>query len=158
MDQKDVNEAIIERANTCCFYEQLGITVDTMGEGKARLQMPFDQRLTQPQGLMHGGAIASLADSAVAIALLSLVGPNTGIATIEMKINYLTPVTTGILYADAYIAWKGTRIVLGEVDVTNDKGDLVAKSIMTYMVMGRRDAAKDDAAGSAGSEAAGRAE
>ena len=69
--------------------------VEHVEENFARLTMPFRGEITQPLGTVHGGALASLADSAMAIALLSASGPNKRVVTIELKINYLEPVTEG---------------------------------------------------------------
>jgi len=139
MQRESLNEAIKAVANACPYYKLLGMEVVEMGEGSSRLRMPFDEKLIQPAGVVHGGAVGSLADSAVAVALLSMLEPGTDIATVEMKINFLAPVRSGVLFADAKVAWRGTRLALGEVDVTDENGGPVAKSLMTYMVMPRQE-------------------
>jgi acyl-CoA thioesterase len=103
-------------------------------KGASRLQMPFKQELTHPYGIVHGGAIASLADSAVAMALVGLVGPKDRIATIEFKINFFASIEKGELTARAKIIHKGSRTAVGDVEVTNEGGKLVAKVIATYSI------------------------
>jgi acyl-CoA thioesterase len=114
------------------FWELLGIEVVEMDEGYAKLVMPFDEKLTQPYGIVHGGALFSLADSAVAIAVVSIVNPERKFVTIEMKINFLAPVKNGVMEAKARVLRRG-RIVPAEVDITNN-GVLVAKAIATYII------------------------
>jgi len=77
--------------NNCPYSKLLGMEVINMREGKSRMRMPFKRDLTHPYGIIHGGAIASLADSSVAMALLSLVKPSDRIMTIEFKINFFVP-------------------------------------------------------------------
>ena len=115
------------------FWELLGIEVVEIDDGYAKLVMPFHEKLTQPYGIVHGGAIFSLADSAVAIATTSIVEPERKVLTIEMKINFLAPVKDGVMEAKARVLRKG-RIIPAEVDITNN-GVLVAKAIATYIIL-----------------------
>jgi len=86
---------------------------------------------------VHGGAIASLADSAVAMALIGLVDPKDRITTIEFKINFFVSVDKGGLKANAKIIHKGSKTAVGDVEVINEEGRLVAKVIATYSIMRR---------------------
>jgi uncharacterized protein (TIGR00369 family) len=115
------------------FWKLLGIEVAEMKEGYAKLVMPFHEKLTQPYGIVHGGALFALADSAIAIAIASIVEPTKKFVTIEMKINFLAPVKDGVMEARARILRKG-RIVPAEVEVMNNH-ILVAKAIATYIIL-----------------------
>ncbi len=115
------------------YWNLLGIEVLEIDEGFARLIMPFHKKLTQPYGIVHGGAIFSLADSAVAVAALSMVEPYKKVLTLEMKINFLDPVKDGIIEAKARVLRKG-RIIPAEVDITNNE-KLIAKAISTYILL-----------------------
>jgi len=116
------------------FWELLGIEVVEIDDGYGKLVMPFHEKLTQPYGIVHGGAIFSLADSAVAIATTSIIEPERKVLTIEMKINFLAPVKNGVIKAEARVLRKG-RIIPAEVDITNN-GVLVAKAIAMYIILG----------------------
>ncbi len=116
------------------FWEVLGIEVTEMDGGRAKLVMPFHEKLTQPYGLAHGGALFSLADSAAAVAIGSVVESEKRFVTIEMKINFLLPVKDGIMEAVAKVIRKGKRIVPVDIDITNN-GGLVAKAIATYIIL-----------------------
>ncbi len=115
------------------FWELLGIEVTEMDEGYAKLVMPFDEKLTQPYGLVHGGALFSLADSAAAVAIGSVVDDKRFV-TIEMKINFLLPVKEGIMEAEARIIRKGKRIIPVEIDISN-RERLIAKATTTYIIL-----------------------
>jgi len=120
---------------TAPIYQLLKISLEKIDEGFARFRMPFQRELTQGFGLVHGGAIATLADTAVAYALLSLVQPGERVATAEFKINYLSSVTAGELIAEAHIINKGEKLALGEMEVKNEQGKLIAKGLATYMIL-----------------------
>ncbi len=125
---------VIEVTNRYPYYRLLGMEVKEIREGQSRIEMFFKHDLTHPYGIAHGGAIASLADSAVAMALVDLVDPKDRIATIEFKINFFASVDQGKLEARARIIHKGSITAVGDVEVFNEKGKLVAKSIATYSI------------------------
>jgi uncharacterized protein (TIGR00369 family) len=131
-------EQVIKVANDSPYYRLLGMEVKEIKEGESRMEMPFKQDLTHPYGIAHGGAIASLADSAVAMALIGLVDPKDRITTIEFKINFFASVDKGELEAHAKIIHKGTQTAVGDVEVVNEQGKLVAKLVATYSIK-RRD-------------------
>jgi uncharacterized protein (TIGR00369 family) len=128
-------EQVRKVANSSLYHRLLGIEATEIREGESRIQMLFKQELTHPYGIVHGGAIASLADSAVAMALISLVEPKDRITTIEFKINFFVPVSKGELKAHAKIIHKGSKTAVGDVEVINEEGKLVAKVIATYSIM-----------------------
>jgi acyl-CoA thioesterase len=134
MGKEKYLEQIRKVANNCPYYQLLGMEIMEIKEGESKIRMPFKQGLTHPYRIVHGGAIASLADSSVAMALISLVEPKDRIATIEFKINFFVPVTKGQLEAHAKIIHKGSKTAVGDVEVKNEEGKLVAKVIATYSI------------------------
>lgn len=134
MEQENYLKKVMEMTNRSPFYRLLGMKVLEIQDGECRIEMPFRKKLTHPYGIAHGGAIASLADSAVAIALISLVKPTDRITTIEFKINFFTPISQGKLMAKAKIIYRGSKIAVGDVEVINEHGKLVAKVIATYNI------------------------
>lgn len=117
------------------YWALLGMEIVDVKKGWAKVRLPFEKKLLQPLGVVHGGAIFSPADSAVAMALIGLVERNEVFTTIEMKINYLIPFREGEITAEAKIIYKGSKTALGDVEVRNSGGDLIAKGLATYMIM-----------------------
>jgi acyl-CoA thioesterase len=134
MGKETYLKQVMKIANSSPYYRLLGMEVKEIKEGESRIEMPFKQDLTHPYGIAHGGAIASLADSAVAMALIDLVDPRDRIATIEFKINFFASVDKGELEAHAKIIHKGSKTAVGDVEVVNEKGKLVAKLVATYSI------------------------
>ncbi len=126
-------DRVIDEINGCAYYQLLGMKVVSMGDGQARLVMPVEETLLQIYGTVHGGAIASLADSAVAVALISASTEGEKAFTVELKLNFLAPATNGELTAEARLFHRGRTIAAGEVDVKDDRGRLLAKGIATYV-------------------------
>lgn len=132
-------EAIKEHVNSSAYYQLLGFEVVELAQGYARLRMPASKKLLQFQGAVHGGAVYSMADAAVAVALVTTCNPGEQVLTIEGKINYLAPVSEGEeIWAEARLVQRGRQIALGDVEVKGDEGRLVAKGLITYMVVRRQ--------------------
>jgi uncharacterized protein (TIGR00369 family) len=133
--------ALMEKMNTTAkYWSLLGIELVDVKKGWAKIRLKFSEKLTHPLGIAHGGAIFSPADSAIAMALAGLVGRDEIFTTIEMKINYLKPFNKGEITAEATIIHKGKNIAIGDVEVINDRGHMIAKGLATYMIMKNRNA------------------
>src|SRR5882672_10763784 len=107
---------IREKFETNHFPKSLGIELDLIEHGYARLRLDVKQRHLQLAGIMHGGAIATLVDTAVAFAIVGASEPDARFTTIEMKVNYLSAVREGRVTADAKLIRDGHQIVITECD------------------------------------------
>lgn len=124
---------IREKFETNHFPRSLGIELDSIEHGRARLSLEVRQQHLQLAGIMHGGAIATLIDTAVAFAIVGASKPGSRFTTIEMKVNYLRPIREGRVVADARLIRDGRRIVVSDCDVFDSEGKLSAKGLLTYM-------------------------
>ncbi len=123
---------LIKRGESSPYYSLLNIKIDEVKDKYARLPMNLEEKHLQFLKTVHGGAIGSLADSAAAWATIGSAGENAVPVTVEMKINFLAPVKSGLLTAEARIVHKGFKITVSDVEVKDDTGNLVAKSLVTY--------------------------
>jgi len=114
----------------------LGFGLDILEHGRAVLGVDVTERLLQLQAIMHGGAIASLIDTAVAIAIASISEPGERFTTVELKVNYLSPIKQGRATADARLIKTGRRIIVADCDVSDADGRLAAKALVTYIRIG----------------------
>jgi uncharacterized protein (TIGR00369 family) len=83
------------------FERTLGIAIESFGNGNAVLSMLFTVKLAQGKGLLHGGALTSLADTAAAMAIKTLLPEGTHFATVNLETRFLVPVTQGTVKAHA---------------------------------------------------------
>ncbi|MCJ7782835.1 MAG: PaaI family thioesterase [Desulfobacterales bacterium] len=118
------------------YYQLLKITLERIIDvGFTRFRMPFRKELTQAYGVVHGGAIATLADTAVAFAMMTMIQPGEKVTTVEFKINFLTPVTEDEMIGEARIINKGKRLALVDMEVKTVGGKLIAKGLATYIIL-----------------------
>jgi uncharacterized protein (TIGR00369 family) len=116
------------------FPGHLGIHLVDTGPGSARLGLPFAEALVTVGSTVHGGAVASLIDTAAMVAAWSggeapdeLRG-----STVGLTISYLAPADGEDLEATATVLRRGRSIVHVDVDVRTASGTAVAKGLVTY--------------------------
>jgi len=120
------------------FSVLLGFDVERLYEGGAILSMKVEDRHRQIHNVVHGGAIATLADTAGAIAAYTVAPKGFELATIELKINYLLPIAEGKVEAEGKVLRAGRNFMVVECDVRNHEGSLAAKALMTFGAAGGR--------------------
>lgn len=112
------------------FLELLGIKVEEAAYPFARLILPWDKRLVNPMGTLHGGVISSLVDAALGCALLSKEEVK-GIATMELKVNFFSSITGGIIKAEGEIIYRRGLITFGQARIYSEN-TLAALGSATY--------------------------
>jgi uncharacterized protein (TIGR00369 family) len=133
-------EEIRRRMEGGYFPGHLGIKVGVLATGYAELQLALRPELRQYHGVAHGGVLAALADTGVAVALMTQRGLRMDFTTTDLHMFYFAPARSGTIYARARLVKSGRRINVGEVDITDADGKAVAKGIVTYIVLEERPA------------------
>jgi uncharacterized protein (TIGR00369 family) len=118
------------------FERTLGIRIESSGGGEAVLTMPFTVKLAQGKGLLHGGAITTLADTAAAMAIKTLLPEDTHFATVEMTTRLLAPVRGGTVTAraSAELDEEKERTYRAEVFVIGEDEAVMAEFWSEYKV------------------------
>ena len=127
----------VERAlDTVPFAKLLGIQLESVVAGQAVLVMPIREEHKQNNAIVHGGAIASLIDSAMAFAIIPLLAENERTTTVDLTIHYLRPLSEGVAKATARVVRAGRRIVVVSADVLDHQERLAATAVSTYARLG----------------------
>ena len=116
------------------FGRHLGVKVLEVGDGFARIKLPYRPELTNPAGKLHGGAIATAADTAMAVAIGEVLGGPARHSTVKLEIRYKASVTDGEIIAEAKVMRRKQKIFLGEAVIKNGHGQVVAIAKATFMV------------------------
>jgi acyl-CoA thioesterase len=120
-------------ANAVPFSKLLGIELVEVNNGSATLSLKIRKELKQNHGVVHGGAIASLIDSAMAFAIIPLLAPKERVTTVDLTISYLRPLTKGRATCIATVVRAGRRLFVVSAEVNSNDGKLAATALSTYI-------------------------
>lgn len=120
----------------------LQIAIETLSEGECALSMPIQPEIhTNLFGVAHGGALASLADTAMGVCCATLYKR---VVTIDMNINYMQSAPQGQrIRAKAWIIHNGNNTMVLESEILSGSGELLAKARGTFFVVGDFDLSHD---------------
>ena len=113
----------------------IGLRLIEIEPGRARFEIDADDRHHNPMGTLHGGILCDIADSAMGMAYASTLGEDESFTTLEMKINFLRPVTRARLTAEGTIVQQGRTAGMTECTVTDDRGRLIARATSTCITL-----------------------
>lgn len=115
------------------FHETCGMRTVSWGDGRARVELDVTPALENPNGVLHGGAIATLIDHAGTVAVMSADRQARPGVTTDLNVTFLSPAAGGsTVYADAVALKCGKTLAFATVDVRRVADDaLVAQGRMT---------------------------
>ncbi|HEX8997799.1 MAG TPA: PaaI family thioesterase [Ktedonobacterales bacterium] len=127
--------------------ETIGAVLLRVAPGEVDIALPFREDLTQQHGFLHAGIVATIVDSACGYAALSLMPPDTGVLTIEYKVNLLAPASGARMIARGRVTKAGRTITVSAGDVyavgEDGKEKLVATMLATIMTIRERPGVSD---------------
>ena len=123
-------EQIIQTATEACkntLMETLNIEFVDAGEDFVIAKMPVDKRVYQPDGVLHGGATAALAETVGSFAAhIFLDTKNYFVRGIDISANHIKSVKEGFVFAKATFIHRGRTMQIFNIEVTDDKNQLVS--------------------------------
>lgn len=115
------------------FDSMMGIEIIDSKPQFAKISLSFQERLSNPYGSLHGGAISTLVDSAMAIAVLSTY-PDNLFYTRRLSIKFISQVKRGAVFAEAYITEQKKNFLFGKVLIKNADNRLIAEALTTFVL------------------------
>lgn len=116
------------------FPSFVGLRMEEIRLGYARMRLPWRDELAQPAGVLHGGAIATLVDTVVVPAIGAAYDQMPLMLTISMNLQYLGAVREEDAVAEGWVVRRGRSTVFCEAAVRTDAGDAVATGTLVYTV------------------------
>ena len=130
------------------FADLVGFTLSlgSRGSGTATAALEVRPELLNPNGVVHGGALFSMADTVMGAALFSTLAPGEYCATVEIKIHFLEPVTKGKIRCRTRLVHRGSRIAVLESHLIVGRLQ-VAQALGTFTIFTPRPAKPQDPGG-----------
>jgi len=122
------------------FVDDLGLRFTALGEGWAESEIATAPRLTQAQGLVHAGVLATMADHTAGAAASTTAAPGQAVVTAEFKLNLLRPATAPALRCRAEVVKAGRTLTVVEARIhsagEDEESRLCALAVLTMSVLG----------------------
>ena len=122
------------------FARLLGLEFVGAERGAAVFALDAREDLMRMGGILHGGAVFSLLDTAAACAVHTILEPGDRTVTVDLTVHFLRPFGSGRLQARARVLRAGRRIAFLSVEATDPTGVLIATATTTYAIQRSADA------------------
>ena len=123
-------------ANFAAWILDLGLAVESLGEGVAVLRMPYSDRLVRVGGTICGQALMSAADTAMVIALSRAFGAFKPVTTVSQNITFMRPIAQQDVLVEARVIRAGKTLAFGEITLRGAKDNRVAaRATTTYAIL-----------------------
>ena len=126
---------LIEMVNTSPYPQHLRMKLVSISLDQATVKLNTEKCHLQPFGIVHGGVLATLIDTATFWAVFLRLPEDAGLVNIDLKLNYLKSVSTGPMTAQGRCIRAGRSINYAEAGVKDAKGNLLAHGTSTLMVL-----------------------
>jgi uncharacterized protein (TIGR00369 family) len=128
-------EALRERIAESPFHGWAGMELVRVGGGEAELAMKLEDHHFNPQRIVHGGIIAAIADTAIGLALRSILAPGSTHRTAQLGVHFLAKGEGTRLVGRGRALHLGTRMGYGEAEVLDGDEQLLARATATFIVL-----------------------
>lgn len=126
---------LIHTVNTSPYPAHMSMTLAEIELDRAVIRLETGRCHLQPYGMVHGGVLATLIDTATFWSVFMRIPEDSGLVNIDLKLNYLKPVESGVLIAEGFAIRSGKTISYAESKVWDANRDLVAHGTSTLMTL-----------------------
>lgn len=129
MERENLTERFTEVNRRNPFVQHNHIEIVQVGPDRALLRLVLREESLNPHGLVHGGALFTLADNAAGCAASS---DGRAYVTQASDFHFLRTLASGTVFAEALVQHRGRSTVLVDVKLTDDEERLLAEAIFTF--------------------------
>ena len=128
-------KAVQDIVHTAPYPKLIGLTIAALDIDRCRIELTLRHDHMQPFGIVHGGVLATLIDTATFWAAFMRLPEDSGLVNVDLKLNYLKAVTRGHLRAEGRCLRAGRQISYTVASVFDEAGDLIAHGTSTMMAL-----------------------
>jgi uncharacterized protein (TIGR00369 family) len=128
-------EEIRRRVRTSPFHQWAGISLLSVGHGRSEVAMDLGDHHFNPQGIVHGGVIAAIADTSIGLALRSMLRPGFTHRTAQLNVHFLSKGEGTRIIGRGRALHLGQRMGYGETELSDVEGRLLARASATFIVL-----------------------
>jgi uncharacterized protein (TIGR00369 family) len=122
-------------ANRSPYFSLMSMELLDFDIGTSRVEIRLQEKHLQPFGVVHGGVFSTIIDAAAFWAVYPEIDPEMGMTSVDLKLNYLAPATSGTLVALGRRIKVGKTLGLAEAQVANQDGRILAHGTSTVILL-----------------------
>jgi len=131
----DYVNKLINMVNTSPYPKHLRMQLASISVDQAVVKLNTEQCHLQPFGIVHGGVLATLIDTATFWSVFLRLPEDAGLVNIDLKLNYLKSISSGLMTAQGRCIRAGRTINYAEASIKDKEGNLIAHGTSTLMVL-----------------------
>lgn len=118
------------------WVQALGLRVESFADGEVTLRLPQSEQLSRVGGMLCGQAMMSAADTAMVLAIVTQLGPQRPMTTVQQNTSFLKPLSGQDARVTARVVRAGKSLVFGEIDICGaTDGRSVCRASTTYALL-----------------------
>jgi uncharacterized protein (TIGR00369 family) len=118
------------------WIQAMGLQVESFAEGEVTLRLPQNEQLSRVGGMLCGQAMMSAADTAMVLAIVTQLGPQRPMTTVQLNTSFLKPLSGQDARITARVIRAGKSLVFGEIDICGaTDGRSVCRASTTYALL-----------------------
>jgi uncharacterized protein (TIGR00369 family) len=118
------------------WVQALGLKVESFGDGVMTLRLPLNPALSRVGGMVCGQALMSAADTAMVLAIVTRLGNQRPMTTVQLNTSFLKPLSNQDALVTARVLRAGKSLVFGEIDIVGEAdGKSVCRASTTYALL-----------------------
>lgn len=134
---KSINISQLNEFGRNTLAEHLEMKVTEIGENFLTMSMPVSSKVHQPLGMLHGGAVAALAENVASLAANLVAGRDKACYGLSLNTNHIKSVKSGVVYATATPVHVGRSTHVWKVETRNEADELINTTTMTMAVINK---------------------
>lgn len=128
-------QELLLMVNKSPFPTHISMKLTSIDMDYAALELCLSDRHLQLYGIVHGGVLATLIDTATFWAVFMRQPENAGLVNVDLKLNYLKSVASGTLFAEGRCIRSGRILSYAEATIRDEKGELITHGTSTLMTL-----------------------
>ena len=118
------------------WIQAMGLQVESFADGEVTLRLPQNDQLSRVGGMVCGQALMSAADTAMVLAIVTRLGNQRPMTTVQLNTSFLKPLSNQDALVTARIVRAGKSLVFGEIDISGARdGQSVCRASTTYALL-----------------------
>lgn len=128
-------EIFLSKVNQSPFYKTIKMQLDKTGKKGSLVKIKLSKKHNNLLGIVHGGVIASLIDSACSMSVIPHLGEDETIVTTGLQIQYFYSIASEDIIGRGHVVHYGRRVAYAEAEILDKEKKIIAKGFASFLII-----------------------